>query len=104
MSQPTPDQVHVACAALRGEAVQWDGQGEKLRLLSATAADFEFNRVEAGLFQGMVGAYNDVINAVSARCGEGAATATEIAGTLRRAADVYEAEDRAGEHRIRDAY
>jgi hypothetical protein len=104
MSQPTPDEVHIACEALRSEAVQWDGQGEKLRIMSATAAEFEFNRVEAGLFQVMVGAYNDVINAVSARSGEGATAMAEVATTLRSAADIYEAEDRAGEHRIRNAY
>ncbi|BEL02051.1 hypothetical protein Q0Z83_002420 [Actinoplanes sichuanensis] len=104
MSQPTPDEVHIACEALRTEATQWDVQGEQLRIVSATAAEFEFNRVEAGLFQVMVGAYNDVINAVSARCGEGAAAMVEVAATLRRAADIYEAEDRLGEHRIRDIY
>ncbi|WP_433790598.1 type VII secretion target [Actinoplanes sp. CA-252034] len=104
MSQPTSGEVHIACEALRRESVQWDSQGERLRIVSATAAEFEFNRVEAGLFQVMVGAYNDVINAVSARCSEGATAMAEVAATLRRAADVYEAEDRAGEHRIRNIY
>jgi hypothetical protein len=52
----------------------------------------------------MVGPYNDVINAVAARCAEGATATAEIANTLRNVADTYDAEDLAGEHRIRNVY
>ena len=60
--------------------------------------------MEAGLFQLMVGPYNEVIQTVSARCGEGAGAAADIADTLRSVADTYAAEDQAAEHRIRNIY
>ncbi|OJF11137.1 hypothetical protein BG844_28545 [Couchioplanes caeruleus subsp. caeruleus] len=60
--------------------------------------------MEAGLFQLMVGPYNDVIRAVTARAREGAAAMTSIGQTLISVADTYDAEDKANEHRIRDVY
>src|SRR4051794_16115668 len=104
MTYPDHAQVTVATNALRAEAGEWDAQGGQLAQLSTTVADMEFGRLEAGLFQLMVGPYNDVIHAVSARCREGATAMTEIAGTLRSVADTYDAEDKAAEHRIRNVY
>lgn len=104
MTRPTSDEVHVACEALRTEGRLWEDQSEKLRLLSGKTAELEYGRVEAGLFQIIVGPYNDVIDVVTARCAEGSIATGEIAGTLRRAADTYEAEDQAGAHQIKDVY
>lgn len=104
MTRPTPDEVHVACEALRAEGQSWQDHSGKLRVLSDKAAELEFGRVEAGLFQAMVGPYNDVIHAVMARCTEGSAATAGISGTLRQVADTYEAEDRAGAHQIKDVY
>ncbi|MBB2945346.1 hypothetical protein FB565_005079 [Actinoplanes lutulentus] len=94
----------VATDALRAEATVWDTQGEALRALSAEVGAMEFGRVEAGLFQMMVSPYNEVVRAVAARCVEGAAAMTDMAGTLRKVADVYETEDQAGAHRIKNVY
>ena len=104
MTYPSREQVSSATDALRSEATQWDEQSVKLRVLSGKVAEMEFGRLEAGLFQIMVGPYNDVISAVTARCAEGATAMSEIAGTLRSAADTYEAEDEAGAHRIKNVY
>ena len=105
MTQPPGrEQVTVATNALRREADEWDEQARKIGEQGAKVADMEFGRLEAGLFQLMVGPYNDVIDMVSARCQEGAAAMTEIAGTLRSVADTYDAEDKASEHRIRNIY
>ena len=101
---PSGEQVTVATSALRNEATEWETQGERLGEQGAKAAEMEFGRLEAGLFQLMVGPYNDVIQAVSARCREGAAAMADIAGTLNDVADTYDAEDRAAEHRLRDVY
>src|SRR5690349_11579844 len=101
---PSREQVSVATNALRNEASEWDTQSALLGTQSVKAADMEFGRLEAGLFQLMVGPYNDVIHAVAARCREGAAAMTEMADTLRGVADAYDAEDKASEHRIRNVY
>lgn len=101
---PSPEQVMVATNALRNEATEWDTQSATLAEQSNKVADLQFGRLEAGLFQLMVGPYNDVIHAVAARCREGATAMTEIATTLRAVADTYDAEDKAAEHRIRNVY
>lgn len=101
---PGPEQVAVATKALRDEAGGWEAQSASLARGSDEVAGMEFGRLEAGLFQLMVGPYNDVIDAVSARFREGATAMTEIATTLRGVADTYDAEDRASAHRIRGVY
>ena len=101
---PSREQVSVATNALRNEAGEWLAQSALLATQSAKVAEMEFGRLEAGLFQLMVGPYNDVIDAVAARSKEAAAAMTEIAGTLRSVADTYDAEDKASEHRIRNIY
>jgi hypothetical protein len=104
MSPPTPDEVSVATSVLRSEARQWEEQAGRLSALSTKASGMEFGRLEAGLFQVMVGPYNDVIRAVSGRCAEGTTAMTDIAATLRKAADTYESEDRTGAHQIKNIY
>ena len=104
MIGPTPEQVSVATEALRREATQWDEESGNLWTLGGRVAEMEFGRLEAGLFQVMVGPYNDVIRAVAARCAEGSTAMSEVAGTLRTVAATYEAEDEAGAHRIKNVY
>jgi hypothetical protein len=64
----------------------------------------ELGRVEAGLFQIIVSPYSDVVHAVTDRCREGAAAMTEVARTLRTAADTYDEEDLSSAHKIRNLY
>ncbi|MEU4564888.1 type VII secretion target [Actinoplanes sp. NPDC023936] len=104
MALPSSEEVSVATDALRAEATVWEAQGGKLNVLSVQVETMEFGRVEAGLFQIMVSPYNEVVRAVTSRCAEGAAAMTEMASTLRQVADVYEAEDQANAHRIRNVY
>ena len=101
---PTPDEVTVATNVLRQEAGIWDEQSAKLSKMSTDVAAREFGRLEAGLFQIMVGPYNEIIDAVTARTREGATAMTDIGRTLRSVADTYDAEDKASEHRIRNIY
>jgi len=101
---PSAEQVAVATNALRSEAGEWDTQSTAMGALSTKVAGMEFGRLEAGLFQMMVGPYNDVIHAVAARGKEGATAMTEIADTLRSVADTYDAEDKAAMHRIKNVY
>ncbi len=104
MTHPAPREVKVATDALRTEAGEWDRQSAALAAVAAKVAGMELGRVEAGLFQLIVSPYNQVVDAVQARCREGATAMTEVATTLRRVADTYDAEDRANEHRIRNVY
>ncbi len=104
MTYPSSEEVTVATSSLRSEAGEWDTQSATIGPAGAKVAAMEFGRLEAGLFQLMVGPYNDVIHAVAARCTEGATAMTEIATTLRTVANTYDAEDQAAEHRIRNIY
>lgn len=101
---PSAEQVKVATNALRTEAKTWDEQSSVMNTLSTKVAGMEFGRLEAGLFQIMVGPYNEVVSAVSSRCREGTAAMKEIGGTLRTVANTYDAEDKAAEHRNRKIY
>ena len=104
MGLPDPGEVSVATEALRTEANQWQTQSGELTALGVKVEAMEFGRVEAGLFQILVHPYNEVVQAVAARCREGGTAMTEIAGTLRSVAGTYEAEDQAGAHRIKNVY
>ena len=101
---PSAAEVIVQTGVLRTEAGVWDRQAGQLAALSAKVAGMEFGRLEAGLFQVMVGPYNEVIHAVAARTGEGATAMTQIGQTLVEVAGTYEDEDKANEHRIRNVY
>lgn len=101
---PSGAEVTVATDVLRREAGVWDEQSAKLSALSTKVSAMEFGRLEAGLFQLMVGPYNDVIQAVAARTREGTAAMASIGQTLVSVANTYDTEDKASEHRIRNVY
>jgi hypothetical protein len=104
MTQPSRHQVEVATNALRAEAMEWDEQSSGIGAVEARVTGMELGRIEAGLFQLVVSPYNEVVNQVRGRCGEGKAAMADIAQTLREVADTYDAEDRRSEHRLRNLY
>lgn len=104
MTQPSPREVAVETGSLRTEAGDWDEHAAKARALSATVAAMKKGRLELGLFQVFVGAYDTVVDDVTARAGEGATAMTHIGATLREVADTYDAEDEASMHRITNVY
>jgi hypothetical protein len=104
MSQPTTQEVAVATGALRTEAGEWSEQSTAIGAIAAKAGEMELGRVEAGLFQLVVSPYNEVVKQVQARCQEGQAAMSEIAGTLRSVADTYDGEDSNNAHRIHNLY
>lgn len=104
MTQPTPQEVAVATAALRTEATEWENQSTVIAAVATKVAGMELGRIEAGLFQLVVSPYNEVVYAVAARCREGQTAMTEIATTLRAVADTYEREDDSNAHRIHNLY
>jgi hypothetical protein len=101
---PTPHDLAVATSALRTEAGVWDAQGDALATIAPGIEAVAFNRLEAGLFQLIVDAHAELARHAAARCWEGAVEARRVAGTLRAVADTYDAEELAGEHRLRNLY
>lgn len=104
MTEPSPQQVAVETALLRTEAGAWDDHTATMRAQDQKVTGVKRGRLELGLFQVFVGAYDTVVDDVSARCGEAAAAMTNIGETLRDVADTYDAEDQAAMHRIKHIY
>lgn len=100
MGHPSGGEVSAATNTLRSEATQWDTESSRLAGLSATTGAMEFGRLEAGIFQLMVGPYDALVQLVTERCHEGAAAATATATALHVVADTYDAQDKAAAARI----
>lgn len=86
MTQPSPRQVAVETAVLCTEAGDWDAHAENMRAMGQTVAVMKKGRLEMGLFQVFVGAYDTVVDDVVGRSAEAATAMTNIGDTLRQAA------------------
>lgn len=104
MAPPTAEQIRVATEALRTEAGVWDGQAAQMNQIGPKAEGLRLNRIEAGLFQVIFDTYANVIEQVIARSNEGGQRMTEIAGTLRQIADVYDREEADNTHMLNSVY
>lgn len=104
MTSPTPQELQVATDALRTEARVWQAQSAQLQAICGKARNMQLGRIEAGVFQLIVGPYNELVNTVTARCDEGVTAMADIGANLRNVAQIYEDEDAAGEHRMRNLY
>ena len=104
MAPPTSDQITVATTALRTEAGTWDELSTEIGKIPTKAEELRLTRIEAGLFQVIFDAYDDVVDQVIARTNEGKKQMTDIGSTLRSVADTYDSEEAAGEHRLRNLY
>lgn len=90
---PTHDELEVALEALRAEARVWDEQSNRLGELSGLVRTMDFSRVQAGVFQLVVGAHADLVAHLSARCAEGGTETASIAERLRATAQAYADEE-----------
>ena len=104
MTPPTPQGVHVATDALRGDAQVWARQADALGHAAAQAHALALTRLEAGLYQVLIDPYTGLQRHVVARCGEGRTAMTGVADTLRAVADTYDGEDARHEHTLRNLY
>jgi hypothetical protein len=104
MPPPSKQDIQVAVEALRAEATGWLHQSDQMETIAAKAAGQRMGRLEAGIFQLMVSAYDDTADQITARCREGHQRMTEIAATLRQVADTYDAEEAKNVHRFSDIY
>ena len=97
-----PAGVKVATDALRAEAGVWDDQSRQMGTIASKSDGLRFNRVQAGVFQLVVGPYLQLVDQVHGRCDEGAQRMTEIGNALRQVAATYEKEELDGTHRLRN--
>jgi uncharacterized protein YukE len=104
MPPPSKHDVEVATDELRADGGIWLHQSDQVAAILHKADGLRLGRLEAGVFQLIVTAYDAVVDQVTARCQEGQQRLAEIGTTLRQAADTYENEDRKNEHQIRNIY
>ncbi|WP_062983158.1 type VII secretion target [Nocardia anaemiae] len=101
---PTAAQISVALDALRKQATGWAERSTELGKLASDVTDYYYNPGEGGIFWGFIDEYNAIIDKLEVRLKEGELAMKDIARTLNTAADVYEQEDLAREHEIRNLY
>ncbi|MEV4129472.1 hypothetical protein [Nocardia sp. NPDC049707] len=95
-----PQKLKVATDSLRTDAGVWDGKSTTMSDLKTKIETLTFSHFEAGLFQLIVSANDELVTNLASRSGEASQRFTEVADVLRFCADTYEAEDAAGKHRI----
>jgi hypothetical protein len=96
----SPGKLEVALDSLRADASVWDREAGAMSDLKSRLEALKFNRLQAGLFQFIVDANDELVSKMSDRSAEASRRFTEVADALRFCADTYEAEDAAGKHRI----
>ncbi|MFF7634485.1 type VII secretion target [Kitasatospora sp. NPDC008050] len=84
------DGFKVTTDTLRKEAGIWDQQSDQLGKINASVGSMATDRIQAGVFQIMVSAYMEVVNAVQGRTQEGQTNLKGIANGLRKVADSYD--------------
>lgn len=101
---PSKHDIEVATDTLRTESKVWSESSAMLRTIAGQAEQLRMSRVEFGIFQIIVADYHLVVDAVTGRCQEGAERMDEIASTLHRVADTYDAEEQKNLHQLRHLY
>jgi hypothetical protein len=97
-----PQGFEVATDSLRTEAGVWDQESAQMGNLATTVDGVRFNRLEAGVFQLIVGPYGELVDQVHGRCQEAVQRMKEIGDTLRQVAKIYDDEERNGIHRLKN--
>lgn len=101
---PTAQQVSVALSALRTQATGWAERATTSEQWASDAATYEMTKLQGGIFFLLVEDYNALITKLEERFAEAKLSMKDIARTLNTAADVYEQEDIAREHELRNLY
>jgi hypothetical protein len=104
VAPPSTENIKVATNSLRQEAGTWDSESAAMGSIPPKAENLRLTRIEAGLFQVIFDAYGQLIDQVIARSTEGTQQMTDIGKTLRSVANIYDEEEAAHEHRIKNLY
>ncbi|VFA92509.1 Uncharacterised protein [Nocardia farcinica] len=97
---PTPQQLEVALGSLRNDARTWAEQSTQMASVKPKVEALTFTRVEAGLFQVIVGANDELVPKFSLLAEQAASSFEQVADVLIVCANTYQAEDEAGKHRL----
>jgi hypothetical protein len=103
-ASPGKHDIEVATDTLRAESGLWLDQCDALHTAAGKAEQLRMDRLEFGMFQLVVADYHAVVDQITARCQEGTQRMTEIASTLRRVADTYDAEEQKNLHQLRHLF
>ncbi|QLH24469.1 type VII secretion target [Streptomyces sp. Rer75] len=98
------DRLKVITDAIRSEAGMWDKQATAIGEVGTTIKGMRPSRLEYGMYQIFVGAYQDVIDHLSARCAEGEKRMTEIADALVKNAKAYDNHEADTKKSVEEAY
>ncbi|MEH1029759.1 type VII secretion target [Micromonospora profundi] len=101
---PSKKDVEVATDTLRTEAGMWLRHSDTMAAITSRAEGLRMTALEAGLFQLLVKPYDEAADQITSRCREGRQRMTEIATTLRKVADTYDAEDASNAHELNNLY
>ncbi|HYS41169.1 MAG TPA: hypothetical protein VEO01_36610 [Pseudonocardiaceae bacterium] len=94
----------VGIQALRQDVQIWDQQSGQLAQIAQQAGALRMDRIEAGIFQLFVSAYQGATDQVISRSTEGGTAMTEIGATLTTVANAYENDEHGNTHRFRDLH
>lgn len=94
----------VGIEALRQDARIWDDQSGQLEQIAQKVNGLRMDRLQAGIFQIFVIAYQQAVNEIMARAGEGVTAMTSVASTLTAVANQYQQEETSNTHRFTDLH
>jgi uncharacterized protein YukE len=102
---PTQQQITVSIEALRADADQWAAAAATMNTAASRAGTPKID-ADAFSFAGQAAAvtYGQLHDKLTQLMLQGASTFDAIAAALRASADSYEADEAAGEHRLRNIY
>lgn len=103
-NDPSPEIISHATAELRTEAGTWTKQAAQMRSISSTVSGLSITDVNGGMFATWLRTYNEIVDQIKARTGEGAAAFDGISSTLKTVADIYDAEEAAKVHALMKLY
>ncbi len=99
----SPQDVKVACDALRSDARKWAAASDEMSGAATTAQNLVLGRDQFGYAaesRGLVAAYTTVQQRIAHLLSGADAEFDEISGALKASADTYEYEDASGAHEM----
>lgn len=104
MGTPSADQITVAVDRMRAVAGHWEAAATLLETAKGQTDSVKLYPATVGPFVKSLEKYEPAPGYVRERLAEGVQALREIATTLRKCADVYQAEDEQGAHRFNNLY
>jgi hypothetical protein len=98
---PTPEEVKVACKALRSDATKWSTASDEMSAAQGSVQNLVLDRAQFGHAadnRGLVSSYKTLQDRIATLLTGADAEFDKMAAALRTAADTYEREDAEGAH------